>query len=88
MPHQYVRRTFLVEATLKQVRIVDGINVVAEHGRSFDKGKQIENASHIEALEVEIAYSHRFWPAYRINLAGEAHQIGRQIAFNLATSAH
>jgi hypothetical protein len=53
VPHQYVRRTLLVEASLQYVRIVDGIKVVAEHERSFDKGQQIEQAAHIEALEVE-----------------------------------
>ncbi|MFX4443195.1 hypothetical protein ABTA64_19555, partial [Acinetobacter baumannii] len=50
VPHQYVRRTLLVEASLEYVRIVDGIKVVAEHERSFDKGQQIEQAAHIEAL--------------------------------------
>jgi transposase len=53
IPHQYVRRTLLVEATLENVRVVDGIKVIAEHKRSFDKGKLIECDHHIKALELE-----------------------------------
>ena len=34
------------------------------------------------------AYSHRFWPANRINLAGEAHGFGHPVAFNLAGQSH
>jgi hypothetical protein len=35
------------------VRILDGLNIVAEHARSFDKGAVIENADHIDALVKE-----------------------------------
>ena len=34
-------------------RIVDGAVVIAEHVRSFDKGRLIENAAHIEALAAQ-----------------------------------
>jgi hypothetical protein len=53
VPHQFVRRTLLVEATLEHVRIVDGIQVIAEHARTFDNGKQIEIAQHIDGLTIE-----------------------------------
>jgi len=53
VPHHCVRRTLVVEATLDQVRIVDGIKVLAEHSRSFDKGRIIENPGHIDALVTE-----------------------------------
>jgi transposase len=53
VPAKYVRRTLLVEATLEVVRVVDGINLVAEHTRSFDKERLIENPQHIEALAAE-----------------------------------
>jgi hypothetical protein len=33
-----------------QVRIVDGGTVLARHKRSYDKGAQIEDAAHIQAL--------------------------------------
>ncbi len=50
VPHQYVRRQLLVEATLSEVKIMDGLKVVATHKRSFDKGKQIEDEEHIKDL--------------------------------------
>lgn len=53
VPHQFVRRTVLVEATLQRVRIVDGIKVIAEHPRCWEKSKQIEDPAHIDGLTVE-----------------------------------
>ncbi len=53
VPHQCARRTLLVEATLKTVRIVDGLRTVAEHARSFDKGQLVEAAEHIDGLVAE-----------------------------------
>ena len=53
VPHQYVRRTLLVEATLEAVRIVDGMKVIAQHPRSFSKGEVIESEQHIKSLEAE-----------------------------------
>ena len=50
VPHTHVRRTLTVVATLKEVRILDGIDVVARHPRSFDKAARIENPEHIAAL--------------------------------------
>lgn len=53
VPHQFARRTLLVEATLQTVRIVDGLRIVAEHERSFDRGQLIERPEHIDGLVVE-----------------------------------
>jgi transposase len=53
VPHTHVRRTLTVAASEELVRILDGLEVVASHARSYDKGKQIEDASHIEALALE-----------------------------------
>lgn len=39
-----------VVATLTLVRILDGITVIAEHPRSWDRGATIEEASHIQEL--------------------------------------
>ena len=50
IPHTCVRRTLVVSATLETVRVLDGNDVIATHARSFDRGRQIENPSHIEAL--------------------------------------
>ncbi len=37
-------------ATLDTVRVLDGETLLATHPRSFDRGQQIENPAHIEAL--------------------------------------
>ena len=50
VPHTHVRRTLTVAATLEEVRILDGMEVIARHPRSFDKAACIENPEHIEAL--------------------------------------
>ena len=50
VPHKYARRSLCLIATLGQVRVLDGGEVIAEHQRSFSKGEQIEDPSHIEGL--------------------------------------
>ena len=50
IPHTHVRRTLTVLATLDTVRIFDGQTLLASHPRSFDRGAQIEQPGHIEAL--------------------------------------
>jgi transposase len=50
IPHDHVNRTLIVLATLDTVRILDGAEVIAIHPRSFDRGAQIEQPGHIEAL--------------------------------------
>lgn len=50
VPHEFVRRTLLVQATLETVQIVDGIRVVAEHARSFSKNELIEDSGHVARL--------------------------------------
>ena len=50
IPHTQVRKVLTVTATLKQVRVLEGQNEIAIHSRSFDKGEQIENPEHIDAL--------------------------------------
>jgi transposase len=50
IPHDHVNRTLMVLATLNTVRILDGAEVIATHPRSFDRGAQIEQPGHIEAL--------------------------------------
>ena len=50
IPHTHVRRTLTVLATTTKVQIVDGTTLLAEHLRCFDKGKQIENKAHVQAL--------------------------------------
>lgn len=50
IPHTRVNRTLIVAATLNTVRILDAHEVIANHPRSFDRGAQVEDPSHIEAL--------------------------------------
>jgi transposase len=50
VPHTRVRRTLSVLASLTQVRVLDGSEVIAEHPRVYGKGERIEDPAHIEAL--------------------------------------
>jgi hypothetical protein len=50
VPHIYVKRTVTVRATPDHVRILDGLAVIAQHPRSYDRGAQIEDPSHVAAL--------------------------------------
>jgi transposase len=50
VPHTHVGRSLTVLATAKEVRIVDGAEVLARHPRCYDKGQQIEDLTHIQAL--------------------------------------
>src|SRR5690606_2667028 len=47
------KRTVVVLADLRTIRILDGDREIARHGRSFDRGLQIEDAQHIDALARE-----------------------------------
>jgi transposase len=53
IPHTYVRSTLTVCATPDKVSIIDGITTLAEHTRSYEKGRQIEQDSHIAKLVAE-----------------------------------
>jgi transposase len=50
VPPDCVQRALVVLATEKQVRIADGMRVLAVHVRSFDRGQQIEDPAHVQAL--------------------------------------
>ena len=50
IPHTHVRRPLTVLADPNEVRIVDGQHILVRHRRSYDKGAQIEDAAHIQAL--------------------------------------
>jgi transposase len=61
VPHTRVRRVLEVLATQERVRILDGTEVIADHSRSFDRGQQVEELTHIRALvdEKRGARAHR-----------------------------
>lgn len=50
VPHTHVRKTLTVLASPTQVRVLDALDVVATHPRSYDRGQQVENPAHIAAL--------------------------------------
>ena len=50
IPHDYVRRNLEVRATLDTVRVFDATECIASHPRCFDRGQQIEDPAHIQAL--------------------------------------
>ncbi|MBU0641443.1 MAG: IS21 family transposase [Planctomycetes bacterium] len=50
VPHELVRQTVVVVASLQTVRIMHRSTVVAEHDRGFDRRRQIEDPAHIERL--------------------------------------
>ena len=52
IPHTHVRQILTVSATPTEVRVLDGTEVIATHERCYDKGQQIEDPQHIEALTV------------------------------------
>jgi transposase len=61
VPHDHVRRTLVVVATLDTVRVLDGAATIATHPRSWDRAQQLEDPTHIEALanEKRAARKHR-----------------------------
>ena len=58
VPHTQVRQTLTIVADPLRVRILDGSEVVATHHRSYDKGAQIEDPSHIAKLVERKAQAH------------------------------
>jgi transposase len=72
VPHTYVRKTVVICADLAQVRILDGATVIATHARSYDKGQQIEDPSHIEALVAAKRHAHQHRGAHRLSHAAPA----------------
>jgi transposase len=50
IPHTHLGRPLEILATLDRVRIVDGYQTLADHPRSFDRGQQVEEPAHLDAL--------------------------------------
>jgi transposase len=50
IPHDRIGRPLTVVATLDQVRVLDGSEVVAEHRRSFDRGDVVEEKAHTDEV--------------------------------------
>ena len=50
VPHTHVRRTLVILSDLKTVRVLDGNAVIVTHRRTFSRGEQVEEPSHIREL--------------------------------------
>jgi hypothetical protein len=50
VPHTLVQKTVVISASIDTIRILVGNEVVASHQRSYDRGRQIEDPSHLKAL--------------------------------------
>jgi hypothetical protein len=50
IPHTHLRKPLTVFADLHELRVADKQDVIACHKRSYDKGAQIEDPAHIQAL--------------------------------------
>lgn len=59
VPHEYVRRTLAVVASLDTVRVLDGTQELARHPRCWDRGQQLEDPRHIERLVEQKARARR-----------------------------
>jgi transposase len=75
IPHTHVRRPLTVLADLNEVRVVDSQHVLACHRRSYDKGAQIEDAAHIQALVEQKNAAHNHRGADRLSHAAPASKI-------------
>jgi transposase len=53
VPHEHVRRTLVVVASLDTVRILDGAKVITTHPRTWDRAQQVEHPEHISALAAD-----------------------------------
>lgn len=58
VPHTHTRKSLLVVASIMDVRIMDGGECIATHPRSYDKGQQIEDPTHIEGLKKQKRAAH------------------------------
>ena len=50
VPYKHANSTLTVVANIDKVTILSGIEIIAEHKRSYDKGQQIEQEVHIHEL--------------------------------------
>jgi transposase len=66
VPHDMVRRTLVVVASLETVRVMDGTNELATYPRSFSRGEQIEETAHIQQLAAEKARARRSRGMHRL----------------------
>lgn len=69
VPHPHVRKTLTVLASPTVVRVLAGLEVVAAHPRSYDRGAQIEDPAHIAALVADKAAARKHRGMDRLHFA-------------------
>ena len=74
VPHTHVKKTLTVLASPTVVRVLDGLEVVATHQRSFDRGAQIENSDHVAALVAQKAAARKHHGMERLHFAAPSGQ--------------
>lgn len=50
VPHDRVGRSLTILASPEVVRVVDGVEEVTRHSRTYDRGRTVEEGAHVEAL--------------------------------------
>jgi hypothetical protein len=58
IPHTLVKRPLTLVAEEQTVRLLDGDTVVAQHARSYDRGKVVEDPTHVAELAREKRRAH------------------------------
>ncbi len=58
IPHTLVRKPLTLAASLTTVRVLDGSVEVARHARSFDAGRRLELAAHLDDLTAQKRHAH------------------------------
>jgi hypothetical protein len=66
VPHTLVGKTLVVFADEQRVRVLDGDRTVAEHPRSYDRRRQIEDPRHIAQLVQEKRHARQHQGADRL----------------------
>ncbi len=50
IPHTQVQRLLTVHADPQRVRVTDGAHVLADHPRSYERDRQVEDPAHVQTL--------------------------------------
>jgi len=58
IPHTLVRKPLTLVASETRVRLLDGTTEVASHARTYDRGRTVEQPSHLSALAEQKARAH------------------------------
>jgi len=85
IPHTKVQRLLTVLADPNEVRIVDGAQVLACRRRSYDKGAQIEDAAHIQALVAHCSMARPTGASSRSNTLSISSAMSAIVSFVLIT---